>query len=105
MCAVRGILSDRFHVGRGEFIASTGRGEFVSWRNSRIARISTASVFAGFFVGLVGGAFRHFLIAADAWPYAGLLAPVSRWDFWAQPQRASWWSSLRPQQKTAGSNV
>ncbi len=56
--------------------------------NSRIVRISTASVLAGIFVGLVGGAFRHFLIAADgrrdaliawahAWPYAGWLAPVA----------------------------
>jgi CIC family chloride channel protein len=56
--------------------------------NSRIVRISAASVLAGIFVGLVGGAFRHFLIAADgrrdaliawahAWPYAGWLAPVA----------------------------
>ena len=27
MCAVRDILSDRFHAGRGEFIAVIGRGD------------------------------------------------------------------------------
>jgi chloride channel protein, CIC family len=56
--------------------------------NSRIVRISTASVLAGVFVGLVGGAFRHFLIVADgrrdaliAWaharPHIGWLTPVA----------------------------
>ena len=56
--------------------------------NSRIVRISTASVLAGILVGLVGGAFRYFLIAADgqrdaliawahAWAYAGWIVPVA----------------------------
>jgi CIC family chloride channel protein len=55
--------------------------------NSRIIRISTASILTGILVGLVGGAFRYLLIAADngrdaliawahAWPYIGWLAPV-----------------------------
>src|SRR5271166_4621694 len=56
--------------------------------NSRVIRISTASVLAGICIGLVGGAFRYCLIAADngrgalivwahAWPYIGWLAPVA----------------------------
>jgi chloride channel protein, CIC family len=56
--------------------------------NSRVIRISTASLLTGVFIGLVGGAFRYFLIAADnqrgalivwahAWPYLGWLAPVA----------------------------
>src|SRR5271157_1347725 len=56
--------------------------------NSRVIRISTASILAGIFIGLVGGAFRYCLIAADsgrtsliawahAWPYIGWLAPVT----------------------------
>ena len=56
--------------------------------NSRVIRISTASILAGIFIGLVGGAFRYLLIAADtrrdaliawahAWPYIGWLAPVA----------------------------
>ena len=56
--------------------------------NSRVIRISTASLLAGIFIGLVGGAFRYLLIAADnqrtaliawahAWPYIGWLAPVA----------------------------
>jgi len=56
--------------------------------NSRVIRISTASILAGVFIGLVGGAFRYCLIAADngrdaliawahAWPYIGWLAPVA----------------------------
>ncbi|HZD49118.1 MAG TPA: ClC family H(+)/Cl(-) exchange transporter [Silvibacterium sp.] len=55
---------------------------------SRVIRISTASLLAGIFIGLVGGAFRYLLIAADnrrdaliawahAWPYIGWLAPVA----------------------------
>lgn len=55
--------------------------------NSRIIRISTASILAGVFIGLVGGAFRYCLIAADngrdaliswahSWPHIGWLAPV-----------------------------
>jgi len=54
---------------------------------SRVIRISTASLLAGISIGLVGGAFRYLLIAADsrrdaliawarAWPYMGWLAPV-----------------------------
>jgi CIC family chloride channel protein len=56
--------------------------------NSRVIRISSASILAGTFVGLVGGAFRYLLIAADSgrdaliawahrWPYMGWLAPVA----------------------------
>ena len=56
--------------------------------NSRVIRISTASLFAGILIGLVGGAFRYCLIAADrgrdaliawghGWPYIGRLAPVA----------------------------
>src|SRR5271166_1714584 len=55
--------------------------------NSRVIRISTASILAGICIGLVGGAFRYCLIAADngrgaliawahAWPYIGWLVPV-----------------------------
>jgi chloride channel protein, CIC family len=54
---------------------------------SRVIRLSTASLLAGVLIGLVGGAFRYCLIAADngrsalivwahAWPYIGWLAPV-----------------------------
>lgn len=56
--------------------------------NSRVIRISTAGLLAGIFIGLVGGAFRYCLMAADkgrdaliawahAWPYIGWLAPVA----------------------------
>jgi CIC family chloride channel protein len=56
--------------------------------NSRVIRISAASVLTGVLVGLVGGAFRYCLIAADtgrdalivrahAWPHLGWLAPVA----------------------------
>ena len=55
---------------------------------ARVIRISTASILAGIFIGLVGGAFRYLLIAADsqrnaliawahAWPCIGWLAPVA----------------------------
>ncbi len=55
---------------------------------SRVIRLSTASLLAGVLIGLVGGAFRYCLIAADngrtaliawahAWPYLGWLAPVA----------------------------
>jgi CIC family chloride channel protein len=55
---------------------------------SRVIRISIASILAGISIGLVGGAFRYLLIAADsqrnaliswvhAWPYVGWLAPVA----------------------------
>jgi CIC family chloride channel protein len=55
---------------------------------SRVIRVSIASLLAGIFIGLVGGAFRYLLIAADsrrdaliawahAWPYIGWLAPVA----------------------------
>ena len=56
--------------------------------NSRVIRVSTASILAGVVIGLVGGAFRYCLIAADngrdaliewahAWPYIGWLAPIA----------------------------
>ena len=56
--------------------------------NSRIIRISLASVLTGMLIGIVGGLFRFFLILADhlrdllvlwahAWPYIGWLAPVA----------------------------
>jgi CIC family chloride channel protein len=56
--------------------------------NSRVIRVSIASLLAGVFIGLVGGAFRYCLIAADsgrdvliawahAWRYVGWLAPVA----------------------------
>jgi chloride channel protein, CIC family len=56
--------------------------------NSRVLRISTSSILAGIFIGLVGGAFRYLLIAADdwrnlliawahRWPYIGWVAPVT----------------------------
>src|SRR5271167_1009864 len=56
--------------------------------NSRVIRISTASILAGICIGLVGGAFRYCLIAADngrdalierahTWPYIGWLAPIA----------------------------
>jgi chloride channel protein, CIC family len=56
--------------------------------NSRVIRISIASILAGIFVGLVGGAFRYLLTVADgrrdalvawarAWPHVGWLAPVA----------------------------
>jgi chloride channel protein, CIC family len=56
--------------------------------DSRIIRIATASIFAGILIGLIGGAFRYLLIAADngraaliawahAWPSIGWLAPVA----------------------------
>src|SRR5271157_554195 len=56
--------------------------------NSRVIRISTASILAGVLIGLVGGAFRYLLIAADSWrnaliawahrwPHIGWLAPVA----------------------------
>jgi chloride channel protein, CIC family len=56
--------------------------------NSRVIRISTASIITGILIGLVGGAFRHCLITANAkrdaliawahsWPHIGWLAPVA----------------------------
>jgi CIC family chloride channel protein len=56
--------------------------------NSRVIRISIAVILAGVLIGLVGGAFRYCLIAADngravliarahAWAYIGWLAPVA----------------------------
>src|SRR5271167_1877675 len=56
--------------------------------NSRVIRISTASILTGILIGSVGGAFRYCLIAADtqrdgliawarAWPYMGWLVPVA----------------------------
>jgi len=56
--------------------------------NSRVIRISIASILTGILIGLVGGAFRYCLIAADngrsaliakahAWPHIGWLAPVA----------------------------
>jgi len=56
--------------------------------SSRVIRISAASIFTGILIGLVGGAFRYFLIAADSgrdalvawahmWPHIGWLAPVA----------------------------
>jgi CIC family chloride channel protein len=56
--------------------------------NSRVIRVSTASLLTGLLIGVVGGAFRFFLIVADhqrdaliSWahnsPYFGWLAPVA----------------------------
>jgi chloride channel protein, CIC family len=56
--------------------------------NARVIRISIASILTGILIGLVGGAFRYCLIAADtgrdaliawahAWPHVGWLAPVA----------------------------
>ncbi len=56
--------------------------------NSRVVRISIASILTGSLIGLVGGAFRYCLIAVDsgrnaliagahAWPHLGWLAPVA----------------------------
>jgi chloride channel protein, CIC family len=61
---------------------------FLKLINWRVIRISSASILAGVFIGLVGGAFRYLLIAADttrdaviawahAWPHIGWLAPVA----------------------------
>jgi chloride channel protein, CIC family len=55
--------------------------------NSSVIRISIASILTGILIGLVGGAFRYCLIAADTqrdaliawahgWPHIGWLAPV-----------------------------
>ena len=56
--------------------------------NSRVTRISTVSILTGICIGLIGGAFRYLLIAADNWrdaligwahtsPHIGWLAPVA----------------------------
>lgn len=56
--------------------------------NSRVIRISIASILTGSLIGLVGGAFRYCLIAVDngrnalttgahAWPHLGWTAPVA----------------------------
>jgi chloride channel protein, CIC family len=56
--------------------------------NSRVIRISIASLLTGSLIGLVGGVFRYCLIAVDsgrnalitgahAWPHLGWLAPVA----------------------------
>jgi CIC family chloride channel protein len=56
--------------------------------NSRVIRISIASILTGILIGLIGGAFRYCLIVADArrdaliawaraWPHVGWLAPVA----------------------------
>ena len=56
--------------------------------SSRVIRISTSSILAGILIGLVGGAFRYCLIAADrgrnalitwahAWHYLGWVIPVA----------------------------
>jgi CIC family chloride channel protein len=56
--------------------------------SGRVTRISVTSIIAGASIGLVGGAFRYLLIAADhgrnaviawahAWPHIGWLAPVA----------------------------
>ena len=56
--------------------------------NSRVVRVSTASLLTGLLVGGVGGAFRLLLIKADdlrdqivlwahSWPYGGRLVPVA----------------------------
>jgi CIC family chloride channel protein len=63
----------------------------LAWKQvltSRLILISAASILSGGLIGLVGGAFRYLLIAADrargalivwshAWPHIGWLAPVS----------------------------
>lgn len=54
--------------------------------NSRVIRISTASILAGVLIGLVGGAFRYLLITADSWRDA-LIAWAQRWPHigWLAP--------------------
>ena len=60
----------------------------MTFSNSRIVRISTASIVTGLLIGVVGGAFRFLLVKADylrdtlvqwahVWPYVGWLAPVA----------------------------
>src|SRR5208283_2650494 len=55
--------------------------------NSRVIRLSIASVLTGALIGIVGGAFRYLLISADnlrvalvvwahTWPHIGWLVPV-----------------------------
>jgi uncharacterized protein involved in cysteine biosynthesis len=46
--------------------------------NWRVIRISAASILVGILIGLVGGAFRFLLIAADHWRDA-LIACAHRW--------------------------
>jgi hypothetical protein len=62
--------------------------------SSRVIRISTASLLAGAFIWLVGGAFRYLLIAADnqrgaliAWALPGLTLAGWRRSRWEQPAR------------------
>jgi hypothetical protein len=61
---------------------------FMKLLNSSVIRISIASILTGILIGLVGGAFRYCLIAANtqrdaliawahAWPHIGWLAPVA----------------------------
>src|SRR5664279_4265658 len=56
--------------------------------NSRLIRVSTASILTGILIGLVGGAFRYCLTIANAernaliawahpWPHIGWLAPLA----------------------------
>jgi CIC family chloride channel protein len=54
--------------------------------NSRVIRISIASILTGVLIGLVGGAFRYLLIAADGWRDA-LIASAHRWPYmgWLAP--------------------
>ncbi len=70
---------------------AVGKLSRLAWKwvlSSRLILISIASILTGILVGLVGGAFRYLLIAADhgrvaliawahAWPYFGWLAPVA----------------------------
>jgi CIC family chloride channel protein len=59
----------------------------MAFSNSRVLRLAAASIMTGTMIGLVGGAFRYFLVCADrlrdalvdwahAWPHTGWLAPV-----------------------------
>ena len=56
--------------------------------DSRVIRLATASILAGVMIGVVGGAFRYFLITADTlrstlviwahrWPYLGWVFPLA----------------------------
>ncbi len=60
----------------------------MTFPNSRLIRLSAGSILAGILIGLIGGAFRYFLIVleqwrneligwAHFWPHIGWLAPVA----------------------------
>src|SRR5215470_9302735 len=63
-------------------------GSSMALLNSRVVRISIASLATGLLIGVVGAAFRLLLIKADelrnhlvlwahAWPYIGWVAPMA----------------------------